>query len=402
MNILIIAHFTQIPSEKGNSRFSYIANILGKDDNLNVELITTNFSHKNKQHRNIENEKIDKLNYKLTMLEEPGYKKNVTLKRFYSHFIFSKKLKKYLQNMREKPDVIYCSVPSLDVAKEAVKFAKKKNIRFIIDIQDLWPEAFKMVFNIPIISDIIFYPLEKKADYIYKSADDIIAVSETYLNRAIKVNKKCENKLSVYLGTDLDKFDNYKNKLYIAEKEKNIKIVYIGTLGNSYNIKIIIDALKILLEKGIRNIEFIIMGDGPLKSEFEKYAKEKNVNCKFLGRLPYEEMVGKLCSCDIAVNPIKSNSAASIINKVGDYAAAGLSVINTQESEEYRNLVDEYDIGFNCKNNNANDVAEKIEILINNEKLRKLKGKNNRKLAEEKFDRKKTYKKIIKIIKDGE
>ena len=91
MNILIIAHFLQTPSEKGNSRFNYIANILGKDDKLNVELITTNYSHKYKRHRNIENEKIDKLNYKLTMLEEPGYKKNVSLRRFYSHFVFSKK-----------------------------------------------------------------------------------------------------------------------------------------------------------------------------------------------------------------------------------------------------------------------------------------------------------------------
>lgn len=46
-----------------------------------------------------------------------------------------------------------------------------------------------MVFHIPIISNIIFYPLKKMADNVYKSADDIIAVSETYVNRAEKVNK---------------------------------------------------------------------------------------------------------------------------------------------------------------------------------------------------------------------
>ncbi len=36
-------------------------------------------------------------------------------------------------------------MPSLDVAKVAAKYAKENNIRFIIDIQDLWPEAFRMV-----------------------------------------------------------------------------------------------------------------------------------------------------------------------------------------------------------------------------------------------------------------
>lgn len=399
MNILIIAHFLQTPSEKGNSRFNYIANILGKDDKLNVELITTNFSHKYKRHRNIENEKIDKLNYKLTMLEEPGYKKNVSLRRFYSHFVFSKNLKKYLQNINEKPDVIYCSVPSLDVAKEAARFAKKENIRFIIDVQDLWPEAFKMVFNIPIISDIIFYPLKNKANYIYKSADDIVAVSKTYVDRACKVNRQAKKKCVVFLGTDLEEFDSFRK-----ENEKNktnkIKLVYIGTLGHSYDIKCVIDSIEILKNKYEKDVEFIIIGGGPLKEEFEQYNIEKKTDCKFLGRLPYAEMVSKLCLCDIAVNPIKGNSAASIINKVGDYAAAGLPVINTQESEEYRELVEKYDIGFNCENGNSEDIAKRINELIENRELMIIKGNNNRRLAEEKFNRKITYQKIINLIKE--
>ena len=122
------------------------------------------------------------------------------------------------------------------------------------------------------------------------------------------------------------------------------------------------------------------------------------MDCQFTGRLEYEKMVGLLCSCDIAVNPIKKGSAGSIINKVGDYAAAGLPVINTQENNEYRNLVEEYKIGFNCENNNSNDLAEKINILWNDEKSRKGFGNNNRKLAEKKFNRNRTYNEIVKLM----
>lgn len=122
------------------------------------------------------------------------------------------------------------------------------------------------------------------------------------------------------------------------------------------------------------------------------------MDCQFTGRLEYEKMVGLLCSCDIAVNPIKKGSAGSIINKVGDYAAAGLPVINTQENNEYRNLVEEYKIGFNCENNNSNDLAEKINILWNDEKSRKEFGNNNRKLAEKKFNRNRTYNEIVKLM----
>ena len=168
-----------------------------------------------------------------------------------------------------------------------------------------------MVFNIPIISNLIFKPMEIMANNIYKKADDLIAVSETYLTRGTKINKNCKNKLSVFLGTELEKFDNAKKQFEIVPFDDVIRIAYIGTLGHSYDIKCVIDAIKILNEKGIKNVLFAIMGSGPLQEEFESYAKMQGVNSDFTGRLCYEEMVGKLCSCDIAVNPIKAEQMKS-------------------------------------------------------------------------------------------
>ena len=109
-------------------------------------------------------------------------------------------------------------------------------------------------------------------------------------------------------------------------------------------------------------------------------------------------MVAQLCEADIAVNPIKAKSAGSIINKVGDYAAAGLATINTQECAEYRELLDEYEAGINCENGNIDELASAIERLYNDAELRQRMGEASRKLAEEKFDRAKTYKKICELI----
>ena len=391
----MIVNFTKLPWEKGNSRFPYIINLIDKEK-YEVELVTSSFSHEDKRQREKKPEDMN-LDYKITLIDEPGYKKNVSLKRFYSHDVFAKNVEKYLGEI-EKPDVIYCAVPSLAVAKVTAKYAENNDIKFIIDIQDLWPEAFKMVFNIPVISNMIFYPMKRTADYIYSKASNIVAVSKTYANRAAIVNKNFEKKLSVYLGTDLEKFDNAHKKFEIVPFDDVIRIAYIGTLGNSYDIKMVIDSIKILNNKGIKNILFVVMGSGPLQEEFESYSREQNVNCDFTGKMAYEEMVGKLCSCNIAVNPIRKGSAGSIINKVGDYAAAGLPVVNTQESKEYRKLVEDYQIGFNVENGNPIELAERLEELYKDESLRKRLGNNNRKLAEEKFDRARTYKEIKKLI----
>ena len=398
MKILIIANYTSLPWNNGNGRFIYLINKLKPEIN-NIELISSSFRHSKKQKETIpHNNGIQNWNYKITLLDEPGYKKNVSFKRLYSHKILSRNLKRYLKSLNYEPDIIYCSIPSLDFANVAVRYANKKNIKFILDIQDLWPEAFKMILNVPVLSDIIFYPMIKKANYIYSHSDEIVAVSQTYVDRALKVNKKLNKGLSVFLGTDLRYFDKCAKENKVMYNDNLIRIVYIGTLGTSYDIKSIVDAIKIVNEKEIHNIKFIVMGDGPLKNNFEEYAKKKGIKYEFTGKLDYPKMVGILCSCDIAVNPIVGTSVASIINKVGDYAAAGLPVINTQNSIEYRELIDKYEAGFNCENGKLIDLAKKLEILIKDKKLRNKLGKGNRKLAEEKFDRKITYQEIVKII----
>lgn len=396
-DILLIAHFCSDFDEKGNNRFNYLAEIFA-NNGFDVELATSNFSHNKKIKR--KKEILETLSYKVTYIEEPAYKKNISLKRFYSHYTMAKNLKKYL-NSRKKPNLIYCSVPSLDVAATAAKYAEKNDIELIIDIQDLWPEAFQMIFNVPILSNIFFYPMKRKADYIYKSAYEIIAVSETYKNRALEVNRKVNDGKVVFLGTELSKFDEAFNNNKCQEKPDNETwIAYVGTLGHSYDLISVFDALEILKNKGNNNLKFIIMGDGPLKERFESYSKLKKINTLFTGRLPYQEMVGLLGVCDIAVNPIKKGSAGSIINKVGDYAAAGLPVINTQESEEYIELLNEYNAGISCKCEDAKDIAIKLKTLIENEDLRKEMGRNSRKLAKEKFDRTNTYKRIINLVSD--
>lgn len=58
-------------------------------------------------------------------------------------------------NKRKAPDLIYVAVPSLDVAEVCAAYCERNNVKFVVDIQDLWPEAFRLVFNIPVVSSMI-------------------------------------------------------------------------------------------------------------------------------------------------------------------------------------------------------------------------------------------------------
>lgn len=391
-DIVIIANFVAGLHGTDNNRFTYLANELCKEND--VELVASTFCHGEKKQRS----DIFEYPFKLTLLDEPCYKKNVCLKRFWSHYIWGRNVLKYIKN-RKKPDVIYCAVPSLTAASKVSKYCKKNGIRFIVDIQDLWPEAFQMTFNVPVISDILFFPFKYLANIAYRNADEIVAVSQTYVDRALKVNQKLQSGYVVFLGTNLETFDsNVKSNFVPKSNDSEFRLAYCGTLGSSYDLTTVFDALKIVKNNSKTNIKFYVMGDGPRRIEFEEYAKNHFLNVEFLGRIPYPQMCGILSSCDVAVNPIVSGAAQSIINKHADYAAAGIPVLNTQECAEYRKLVDTYKMGFNCNNGDARHLAQMLEHLVSLPNVRENLGKNARKCAEENFDRKYSYRQILSIL----
>ncbi|WP_290762969.1 glycosyltransferase family 4 protein [Fibrobacter sp. UBA4297] len=395
-DIVIVANFVGGLHGTDNNRFPYLANMLCKDND--VELIASTFCHGEKARRT----NILDYPFKVTLLEEPGYKKNICLKRFWSHYVWGRNVIKYLDS-RKKPDVVYCAVPSLTAPAKVSEYCKKNGIRFIVDIQDLWPEAFQMVFSVPGLNKLVFAPFKHLANKVYGYADEIVAVSQTYVDLALSVNKKGAKGLSAFIGTNLKTFDeNVRNNIeHIKQKiHKNdeIWLGYCGTLGKSYDLPTVFNALSVLRSQGKNVPKFIVMGDGPKRNEFETIASSKELDVLFTGRIPYEEMCALLFLCDIVVNPIVGTSVASIINKHADYAAVGRPVINTQNSDEYRNLIESYNMGYNCKNGDFNAMATYIEQLENDSLLRFSMGKNARKCAEEKFDRNNTYCQIMDLL----
>lgn len=391
MDVVIVANFCMDFSKYENGRFTYLARLLSKEHD--VELVTSRFSHASKKQRNDEDYQKDQ--YKVTLIDEPGYARNISLRRFYSHYAWGKNVLHYLKQ-RKKPDVVYCAVPSFSGAARVGKFCKKNGIRFVVDVQDIWPEAFKMILNVPLVSDLAFLPLTVLANKVYRRADAICAVSQTYADRGMRRNKRCKDARVVYLGTDLRVFDESSaGEPLLYKPEGEIWLGYCGSLGKSYDIPCVIRALEKLNRADVR---LIVMGDGENREAYQTLATEKGVNVLFAGRLAYGQMCATLAQCDITVNPITSGSAGSIINKHGDYAAVGLPVLNTQDSLEYRDLVDRYGMGLNCVNGDPGDLAEKLETLLADPELCKQMGENARRCAQERFDRRQTYPILVDAV----
>ena len=64
-----------------------------------------------------------------------------------------------------------------------------------------------MVVDIPVISDILFYPLKRDAEKVYASVSGIVGTSDEYRDRPLKNQKLSVPKETVYVGNEIREFD---------------------------------------------------------------------------------------------------------------------------------------------------------------------------------------------------
>lgn len=399
--IAVISMGVKLDNEKGYSRFRYIGEFLS-DAGYQVDLITTTFQHWEKAQRNLDEIKKENYKFNLKFIYEPGYKKNIDLCRIRSHRIAAKNLRQLLEKEGDY-DLIYCEIPPNDVALAAAEYAKEKGIPFVPDVNDLWPEAMRMVLDVPVISDVLFYPLLRDAEKVYALVSGIIGTSDEYRDRPLKHQKLDVPKKTVYVGNEIAEFDAgvevYSPQ--IPKEEREFWVSYAGTIGTSYDIRTMVLAGKELLKRGRTRIKIKILGGGPLKEELETLAKEQNCsNVEFVGYAPYPKMTAYLAKSDILVNSFVKKAPQSIVTKIGDYLAAGKPMINTCMSPEFRNKVEHDGFGINIMPEDVNVLADAIEKLYEDEAGRTEMGKKARTIAEEQFDRPQSYKKIIELIEE--
>lgn len=399
--IAVISMGVKLDNEKGYSRFRYIGDFLS-DAGYQVDLITTTFQHWEKAQRNLSEIKKEDYKFNLKFIFEPGYKKNIDLRRIRSHRIAAKNLAALLEKEGDY-DLIYCEIPPNDVALAAAEYAKKKGIPFVPDVNDLWPEAMRMVLDIPVISDILFHPLLRDAEKVYSLVSGIIGTSDEYRDRPLKNQSLNVPKKTVYVGNEIVEFDAGVEKYgpEIPKTEEEFWVSYAGTIGTSYDIRTMVLAGKELLNRGLGQIKIKILGGGPLKEELETLAKEQGCsNVEFVGYAPYLKMAAYLAKSDILVNSFVKKAPQSIVTKIGDYLAAGKPMINTCMSPEFRNKVEHDGFGINIMPEDVNILADAIVKLYEDKNGRAEMGRKARQIAQEQFDRPESYKKIIELIEE--
>lgn len=399
--VLFINGAIYLPGEGGYKRTLYLFNMM-RGLGYNVTLLTSDFNHYAKKQRDVEKFRKEYPDFNdIAIVHVTPYLKNISLQRWWSTKVWACEVEKWVKAHIQDYDIVYQCMPDIDTVQRVDKIVHQNGKKLVIDIRDLWPEVFRIILKKEWLYKLVMCPMKRGADKCYATADELMAVSNEYLQRGLSVNTKAKNRSAVYIGAVLDKFysgiEKYASQ--IEKKEGEVWVTYAGTLGSTYDLYTLLDAAEVLKAKGHEHIIFKILGQGPEGESLKRYAKEKDLtNVDFVGFVEYEKMAAWLSKSDMTINSIKRRASQSIINKVADYFAAGIPCLNGSLCQEMRDLIEDYQAGLNFEPENVDSLVDAILKIEGDKTKANEYGVNAKRLAREKFDRSVSYIEIINII----
>ncbi len=274
-----------------------------------------------------------------------------------------------------------------DIEHIHVHFADK-NAQVVYDINKIINVPYTLTTHAYDIFVNPYKDLKKWAD----NAKKMIVISEYNKKYMVKNFGIDEDKISmVRCGINLDEF-----KLLNIEKENRFTILNIGRLNLIKNQKCLIEACKILKNKGL-NFQCLIIGKGKERANLEKQIQESGLKdyIKLLGSKKNEELIEYYNKANVFVLPSISEASPTVIKEA---LACGMPVIVSNVRGVPEIIKDGHN-GFLIEPEKPEQIANKLMELIKKPDLIKKFKKNSRKIIEKEFDVKENIKKLIKIFK---
>lgn len=328
-------------------------------------------------------------------LKAPAYHGN-GVSRFKNMLTFTAQWAKHIPEFLlrfGRPDIIYASSVHPFSVDAAIREAHKLGIPCLAEFRDLWPDVLvgmgALSKHHPLT--LLLAHLERK---ICKTADGIIFTMQggkDYLkhkgyDRFVNMDKV------FYLnnGVDLAAFDENARKYPAVDPDLDdagtFKVVYTGSIRRSYQLDMLLDAAKIVAERGEQNIRFLCWGQGDELERLRARAEQEKIdNVVFKGGVSRYEIPAILCRSDCNIihceELVGSEYGVSFI-KLFDYLAAGKPIISTVQMGY--NLLDSAHCGLTAQAHDAAHIADcvvQMSCLSSAERARM--GENARTAAQE-------------------
>ncbi len=300
-----------------------------------------------------------------------------------------------------RPDVVIATSPQFFCGWAGVILSRLRRLPFVLEIRDMWPDSIVAVEALREGMLIrVLYRLER---WMYAAADHIVTVGEGYRGELLAKGAAPEKVTVVPNGIDTELFyplppdPRLKKDLGL---EGRFVCSYLGTIGMACGLRVVLEAARILRDRNVRDIVFLLVGDGAAREDLEARARKDDLDAViFLGQQPKGKIPPLLEITDVALVHLKRESLFGTVmpSKIFEAAAMGRPILLGVEGHAAK-LVSDYEMGVCFEPENAEQLVAGLLRLREDPELRKRMGQNGQQLVTKSFNRDSLARQFLSLL----
>jgi glycosyltransferase involved in cell wall biosynthesis len=309
---------------------------------------------------------------------------------------------------RSSPDTIIASSVHPLAWLTGYALSRIKRASFIAEVRDLWPQT---LIDMGAMSENgmparVLRGIER---FVYKRADKIITLLPGAYSYIEGMGVDASKIVYIPNGVNIERYDKAYASGDVAEEVRHIldehkgrfKAVYLGAHGEANGLEVVIDAARILLDEGYKDIDVLLVGDGPEKRRLIEYACKVGANNVYFyppiskGQVPYLLKGIDLCLFNLKDNDVFKYGISP--NKMFDYLCAAKPIVFACRA--FNDIVAQAQAGISVPPEQPELLAQAVIKLYNiPEQQRREMGVNGRRYAEEYHDIAKLAAQIMAMV----
>ena len=304
-----------------------------------------------------------------------------------------------------RPDVVIASSPQLLVGLSGWFIAFARQLPFVFEVRDLWPESLTAV-GVGDENSLLHHTLAAVAKFLYRRSDRIVVVTPAFKDHLMRLWHVPEEKISIVEnGVETDLFSpappqaNHALRQELAAEGKFL-VGYIGTMGMAHGLETLLDAAQQLQQQN-SNVHFLLVGEGAEKKRIKTLAHSRGLsNLRFLDQQPREKIPAFISASDACLVLLKKTDVFKTVipTKMLEFMSCSRPVILGVDGQA-RQIVEEAGAGIVIEPENADALVRAIQQLSANPELGTALGQKGREYILRSFSRAHTAEKYIEVLK---
>jgi len=304
--------------------------------------------------------------------------------------------------MKQKYDKIFLyNTSPVMMSIAGILLGRIKKIETTMFVLDLWPENLYSVLQIK--NKLLRAIAMRVSNWHYRKTDKLIANSRKLRTLLIDRIGKDESNV-IYIPQFCEKvFEKVlEDEELKARYGGTFNMVYTGNISPAQSFETVIEAAKMLKDKGYDDIRWIIVGDGMSRRWLEEEVKKAGLSdiFVFIGHIPMEEIPKYTGIADGLFACLNKSQMldCTLPAKVFSYYAAGCPIILSMDGE-IQDIVQESGAGYAVDSEDHIELAGAVEKLYKSDiETRKAMGTAAKDYYFKHFERNMNMEKLIGFI----